>query len=105
MDLVQRGSQTARDGFRNEDDIVNKFNNWQEDKEAQIWLTIMKYNLDEIEYVKAVKLSGCKTDVQVQVTIKLKEAIDAENLQVKLVSNSSGFNQIDKRKVDKYSEM
>ncbi len=29
MDLVERGSQTARDGFRNEDDIVNKFNNWK----------------------------------------------------------------------------
>lgn len=39
--------------------------------------------------------------MQVQVTIKLKEAIDAQNLQVKLVSNTKGFNQIDKRWVDK----
>ena len=37
--------------------------------------------------------------------IKLKKAIDVENLQVKLVSNSRGFNQIDKRWVDKYAEM
>jgi hypothetical protein len=65
----------------------------------------MEYQLKEIEYVKAVKLSGYKTDVQVQVTIKLKEAIDAQNLQVKLVSNPKGFNQIDKRWVDKYVEM
>ncbi len=67
----------------------------------------MKYNLSEIEYVKAVKISGHKTDVQVQIkdTIKLKEAIDVENIQVKLVSNKKGFNQIDKRWIDKYKEL
>mgnify|MGYP000057317369 CR=1 FL=1 len=105
MDLIERGSQTAKDGFRNEDDIVQKFNNWKRDKEAQSWLILMKYNLTEIEYVKAIKISGQKTDVQVQVTIKLKKVIDVENLQVKLVSNPKGFNQIDKRWVDKYAEM
>ncbi len=105
MNLVERGSQTAKDGFRNEDDIVEKFNDWKKDKDAQAWLILMKYKLSEIEYVEAVKISGYKTDVQVQVTIKLKKAIDVENLQVKLVSNPKGFNQIDKRWVDKYSEM
>lgn len=99
------GSLTARNGFANEDDIVNKFNNWQTDETAKTWLTIMNYDINNIEYVKAVKLSGYKTDVQVQVTIKLKDAIDAQNLQVKLVSNPKGFNQIDKRWVDKYVEM
>ena len=59
----------------------------------------------KIEYVKAIKLAGYKTDVQVQVTIKLKKAIDVENLQVKLVSNARGFNQIDKRWVEKYAQM
>ena len=99
------GSQTAKNGFLNEDDIVEKFNNWILDEDAQKWLLIMEYQLNDIEYVKAVKLSGYKTDVQVQVTIKLKDAIDAQNLQVKLVSNPKGFNQIDKRWVDKYVEM
>jgi hypothetical protein len=99
------GSQTAKNGFLNEDDIVEKFNNWALDEDAQKWLLIMEYQLNDIEYVKAVKLSGYKTDVQVQVTIKLKDAIDAQNLQVKLVSNPKGFNQIDKRWVDKYVEM
>lgn len=92
MDLVERGSQTAKDGFRNEDDIVKKYNNWKKDKDAQKWLVLMKYKLSEIEYVEAVKISGYKTDVQVQVTIKLKKAIDVENLQVKLVNNPKGFN-------------
>jgi len=105
MDKIELGSQTAKNGFRNEDDIVEKFNNWKQDTDAQQWLFIMNYNLNEIEYVKAIKLSGYKTDVQVQVTIKLKKVIDVENLQVKLVSNTKGFNQIDKRWVDKYVEM
>ena len=48
MDLTERGYQTARDGFKNEDDIVNKFNNWQEDPDSQSWLKIMNYKLDEI---------------------------------------------------------
>ncbi|TNE32807.1 type II restriction endonuclease [bacterium] len=105
MNLIEKGSQTAKDGFRNEDDIVRKFNNWKTDKDAQKWLTLMSYNLAEIEYVEAIKIAGYKTDVQVQVTVKLKKAIDVENLQVKLVSNTQGFNQIDKRWVDKYAEM
>ena len=100
------GSQTAKNGFKNEQDIVDKFNNWQTDEDAQKWLLIMQYKLEEIENVKAVKISqGFKTDVQAQVTIKLKEAIDVQNLQVKLISRKRGFNQIDKRKVDKYAEM
>lgn len=65
----------------------------------------MGYNLSGIEFVEAIVLSGYKTDVQVQVTIKLKKAIDVENLQVKLVSNLKGFNQTDKMWVDKYVEM
>jgi len=100
-----KGPQTAKNGFFNEDDIVSKFNNWIFDEDAQKWLLIMEYDFSKIEYVKAVKLSGFKTDVQVQITVKLKKAIDVQNLQVKLVSNPKGFNQIDKRWVDKYVEM
>lgn len=100
-----RGSQTAKNGFLNEDDIVIKFNAWATDEDAQKWLLIMQYNLQEIQSVTAVKLSGHKTDVQVQVTIQLKNIIDAQNLQVKLVSNDKGFNQIDKRWVEKYRIM
>ncbi len=99
------GSKTAKDGFRNEEAVVTKFNNWKIDNDAQNWLIIMGYLLDEIEYVEAIKLSGFKTDVQVQITIKLKKAIDAQNIQVKLVSNPKGFNQIDKRWVDSYATL
>jgi R.HinP1I restriction endonuclease len=105
MDLVKLGTATAKNGFKNEEDIVDKFNNWMTDADAKSWLQIMQYKLADIDYVKAVKLSGYKTDVQAQVTIKLKEAIDVQNMQVKLVSNLNGFNQIDKRWVDNYVEL
>lgn len=100
------GSEIAKKGFKNEEDVVFKFNNWISDKVAQEWLKAMGYNLIEIDYVKAIKIKGSyKTDVQVQVTIKLKNAIDCENLSIKLVSNAHGFNQIDKREIDKYVEI
>ncbi len=104
-DLIELGSKTAKAGFKNEDDIVIKFNNWTKDTEAREWLFLMGYKLNEIEKVEAIKLHGYKTDVQIQITIYLKKAISAENLSIKLVSNTTGFNQIDKRWVKNYIEM
>ena len=107
-DLIKLGSTTAKGGFRNEKDVIDKFNNWQKDEVAQKWLEAMGYKLNEIEYVKATKIRGSyKADVQIriQITIKLKSQSDIQNLQVKLVSNPQGFNQIDKRWVDKYAEL
>ncbi len=105
-DLIKLGSKTAKSGFKTEKDIAKKFNNWRVDEDAQLWLTIMGYDLAKIENVKAIIITGShKTDVQAQITIYLKEAIARENLSVKLVSNPQGFNQIDKRWIDKYVEM
>lgn len=99
------GSQIAKAGFSNEKEIANKFNNWQNDNEAQLWLEIMQYRLEEVEWVKAIVISGHKADLNVQIQIKLKKAIDIQNIQVKLVSNKKGFNQIDKRWVDNYAKL
>ncbi len=107
-DKVKLGSETAKGGFRNEDDVIDRFNNWRKDPLAQKWLKAMSYKIEEIEFVKAMKIKGSyKADVQVQVqiTIKLKSEIDCQNLQVKLVSNPQGFNQIDKRWVKNYVEL
>ena len=105
-ELVRRGSSTAKNGFRNEDDVVKKFNNWKKDKDAQDWLKIMDYDLDKIEKVEAVKITGShKADVQVKIKIYLKDVIATENISIKLVSNPTGYNQIDKRWVNKYAEL
>lgn len=104
-DLKLLGSTTAKSGFQNERDIVNKFNIWNKDKDAQEWLKIMGYKINEIEKVFARIIHGEKTDVQVEIQIYTKKGISVENLSVKLVSNTQGFNQIDKRWVDKYVEL
>lgn len=105
-ELVKRGSATARNGFKNEKDIVKKFNSWQTDGDAQAWLKVMGYKLSEVESVKAERITGShKTDVQVEIQIELREGIAVENISIKLVSNANGFNQIDKRWVDTYAAM
>ncbi|MBU3918649.1 type II restriction endonuclease [Patescibacteria group bacterium] len=106
-DLIKLGSKTAKGGFKNEKDVINRFNNWAKDEVAQKWLRAMSYKISDIEYVKASKVRGqYKADIQVRVriVIKLKSQEDLQNLQVKLVSNPQGFNQIDKRWIDKYVE-
>jgi len=106
--LIQRGSTTAKDGFKNEAFVVQEFNNWRESQLAQDWLKAMDYNLEEIESVEATKVKGSyKADVQVAISIeiRLKNLVDIQNLQVKLVSNPKGFNQIDKRWLKSYREL
>ncbi len=107
MDTKQaKGSKTAKDWFKNEDFVVKCFNDWENNDLAKNWLKEMEYNLDDIEHVQAIKIKGSfKADIQVEISIKLKNVTDFQNLQIKLVSNPQGFNQIDKRWVDSYKEM
>ena len=89
MDKVKLGSQTAKNGFKNEAFVVAIFNNWQNEILAQKWLKAMGYDLESIEEVKAEKIKGSfKADVQVVilVQIKLQKLQNVQNIQVKLVS-------------------
>ncbi len=106
--LINRGSTTAKNGFKNEKFVVSEFNNWRHSELSQLWLQAMDYNLDDIESVKATKVKvSYKADIQVEIKIeiKLKSLVDIQNLQVKLVSNTKGFNQIDKRWLKSYDEL
>lgn len=103
---IDKGSQTAIGGFDNEKDVILRFNNWQNDDLAQNSLIIMGYELKEIEKVFAQKAPPrVKTDVQVLVTVFLKGLDKGQNISVKLVSNRSGFNQIERGWVKKYVEL
>lgn len=105
-DLVALWSQTARQGFQNEYDVIAIFNDWENCPIAKEWLKIMWYTLEKIEFVKAIKISWShKADIQIQVTIKMKEEIDTQNISIKLVSNTRWFNQIDKRRLKNYAEL
>lgn len=100
---VKLGSETAKGGFRNEDDIRDKFNRWREDMDARGWLIFMNYKLDEVENVVAAKPHGEKADVEVR--IKTRAGEKKEGISIKLVSSPTGFNQIDKRWLATYAKM
>lgn len=110
--MAKSGSEIAKGGFNNEEEVAAKFNNWKDDEDAQKWLEIMMYDLSEIEAVQAEKIGqrGFKSDINVTIKITIKKKnketslTSIENIQVKLVSNSKGFNQVEKRKVDSYIE-
>jgi len=127
---LEFGSRTAKGGFANEKAICDKFNNWEKDKDAQMWLKIMGYDLNKIEYVKAIQIPTRikreelknlgyneeeyeelmrfkKADVQVQirVIICINGVLKIENLSLKKANSDADYNQVDKRKVDDYKQI
>jgi len=123
------GSETAKGGFRNEEDIVKKFNNWNNDFEAQKWLQIMGYKLEMLKNVSAIlipvriKQSDLgfynipseadyyeltkfkKADAQIKLIITIGNIVKVENISIKKANSNSDYNQIDKRPVSAYQEM
>lgn len=111
--MVMTGSEIAKGGFRNEQEVVDKFNDWKNDTDAKQWLQLMMYNIDEIEQVYAEKIGqkGYKSDINVVIKVNIRKKNknhileSVENIQVKLVSNNKGYNQVEKKKVDQYEEI
>ena len=97
-----KGSQIAKAGFANEAAIAAKFNNWQADNDARLWLAAMGFLPSRIESVSAARPHGAKSDVEVTVKSDGKTAV--HGISIKLVSNTTGFNQIDKRWVSTYAK-
>jgi len=97
------GSTTARNGFKNEDEVAAKFNNWKTDSDARAWLAAMGYSVENVSSVTATKPHGEKSDVEVRVRTAAQDK--TEGISIKLVSNSNGFNQIDKRWLSHYARV
>lgn len=102
-DKAKLGSQTAKNGFKNEDEIRDKFNDWMTDTDARAWLVSMSFDPAEIESVIAAKPHGEKADVEI--TVKMASGERKEGISIKLVSSPNGFNQIDKRWLSHYVKM
>ncbi len=116
---------TAKGGFINETHICEKFRNYKNDKEAQIWLSQMGYCFKNIQNLEAneipVRISKDKVrslgiseekyeetirfkkaDAQVRICIQLDNIQYVENISLKKSNKNSGFNQVDKRPVTTY---
>jgi len=120
------GSSTAKSGFLTEKEVVEKFNNWKKDKDAQHWLKIMGYKLEEIKDLKAIPipvrvskkfleslglgniesydefLAFKKADLQIRVYVNINGIWKIENISVKKTTDKVNFNQVDKRQVSEY---
>ena len=48
LNKKELGSKTAKGGFKNEELITSKFNNYLKDKDAKNWLKIMGYDYKKI---------------------------------------------------------
>ena len=122
------GSKTAKGGFRNEELITSKFNNYLKDKDAKNWLKIVgynykkihklialqipvrlskkslsKYGLSEKDYETITKFK--KADVQVKIIIEIDGVLHIENISLKKANETASYNQVDKRTVDSYQKM
>ncbi len=126
MDYRQEvGSYTAKGGFENESDIVIKFEHYKNDSEAQIWLNIMGYDYKKIQNLTAKQIpprinkdtalslgvtesnfeettTFKKADIQIRLEIIIDDIYHIENLSLKKANVGAGYNQVDKRPVDKY---
>jgi hypothetical protein len=112
------GSRIAKSGYQNEIDMAREFTRWRNSIYAQRWLNHMNYNLYDITSVYAIcngygdsdsnigsRLHKSKTDVRLLINLRGCDTHCTENIQVKLVSNKNGLNQIDKKWVDRYVQM
>lgn len=129
MDRIKLGSETAKGGFENERDIIEKFNNWEKDETAQTWLKKMGYDPQKIKLLTALSIpvrikkadlekynisseedfysliKYKKADAQVKLVIKIDEIMYIENISIKKANSNADYNQIDKRPVLTYQEM
>ncbi len=92
------------------DNVVTTFKYWYSDYNKYAKLLLKNMNIDN-SGMKNIKIISAKFNDQ-SGCIKFnfydgdfKHLTDIQNLQVKLVSNKSGFNQIDKRWVETYQEL
>lgn len=100
---AELGSQTAKNGFKNEAAIEAKFNDWKTDADARDWLVSMGFDTAKIERVSAARPHGEKSDVSVKV--RTADGEFTEGISIKLVSGNTGFNQVDKRWLADYARM
>jgi len=128
MNKAEIGSMTAKGGFINESDICEKYLNYKNDNEAQIWLKIMGYIPNKIQSISATQIpvrinlekalafgitqdkydetiKFKKADIQIRIEILIDDILHIENISLKKANKSAGFNQVDKRPVSTYNKI
>lgn len=98
VEAVEKGSETAKAGFQNERDVVATFEKWKSNQLAKKWLKCLGEDPEKLKSLAAEVVTGSqKADIRVMTYSLTDDQKKTFNIQVKLVSNEKGFNQIDKR--------
>lgn len=97
------GSSVAKRGFQNEEDIVEKFEDWEDDIEVEKWLKILDYKKEDIESLEVENL-GNSVKPDIKLTISISGQKHTEGISIKRAKKNSNYNQVDKRWVEKYKE-
>ena len=80
------GSRTAKGGFDNEKIVADKFKNWKNDEDAQEWLKIMGYKLEEIQELKAIVIPVRLSKKEIECFgLNKEEDIEFKKADVKLI--------------------
>lgn len=96
------------DKAKNFSDITKVFAYWYSNQYAKILLTAMEFEVSRIKDIKMTPIIKNDNEGCIKFEVYdgcLKKIQYIGNLQIKLVSNKSGFNQIDKRWVETYQEL
>ena len=98
----EQGSKIAKSGFKNEDNISKKINNWETDPEAKIWLKEMGINISKIKELdsktsRELGLGNIKSDVIV--------TIDGEKHGISVKFYTANFNQLQRGTVENISKL
>lgn len=96
------------DNASNFESITKVFSYWYTNKHAKILLNKMDIDTNKIKDINIEIQRKSENEGCLQFRIydgEFKKLKNMQNLQVKLVSNKSGFNQIDKRWVETYQEL
>lgn len=100
----KKGSEIAKSGFNAEKVINAKFNNWIKEQIVWNWLRSMNIDFNDIEHLESVLVPNVKHDIKLMIKHK-KQGIIKRYIQVKNISGSEGYNQIDKRWINRYAEL
>jgi hypothetical protein len=96
------GSEIAKSGYKNEHDIVEMFNKWQDSQDAKKMLEQMGYRPDTLSMqdVKAVKIPGTvKSDIKI--TIKGEDKF----ISAKKYIPTADYNHVARSSVDNYHKI
>lgn len=100
----KKGSEIAKSGFNAEKVINAKFNNWIKEQIVWNWLRSMNIDFNDIEHLESVLVPNVKYDIKLMIKHK-KQGIIKRYIQVKNISGSDGYNQIDKSWINRYAEL